>query len=62
MESILHLLTLMDFTDYTMFGKMYNKAIESNADYMLECDFYWSYHLGKNKWKNKVDKGVRFSK
>ena len=48
-----------DFTDYTMFEKMYNKAIESNADY-VECDFYWSYHLGKNKWKNKVDKGVRF--
>ncbi len=48
-----------DFVDYTMYEKMYNVAKEKNADY-VECDFYWSYHLAKNKWKNKVDKGYRY--
>ena len=31
-----------DFVDKTMYEKMYNKAIEDNADY-VECDFYWAY-------------------
>lgn len=49
-----------DFVDYTMYEKMYNKAIEKNADY-VECDFYWSYHLSKNNWKNKKDIGFRYN-
>ncbi|MCR5147051.1 MAG: glycosyltransferase [Clostridia bacterium] len=31
-----------DYVDYTMYEKMYNKAIEENCDY-VECDFIWKY-------------------
>lgn len=48
-----------DFVDYTMYEKLYNKAIEEKADY-VECDFYWCYELGNNEWKNKKDIGYRY--
>ena len=31
-----------DYVDTTIYEKMYNKAIEENADF-VECDFYWVY-------------------
>ena len=37
-----------DFVDKTMYEKMYNKAIEDNADY-VECDFYWAYPKAEEK-------------
>lgn len=44
-----------DYVDYTIYEKMYNKAIQENSDY-VECDFYWAYPD-----KNKLDKGVRYT-
>lgn len=40
-----------DYVEKTMFEKMYNKAVEENAD-MVECDFLWEYPN-----KTKVDTG-----
>ena len=48
-----------DFVDYTTYEKMYKKAIEEKADY-VECDFYWAYHIEKDKWNNKKDIGYRY--
>ena len=31
-----------DYVELTTYEKLYNKAIETNAD-MVECDFYWEY-------------------
>lgn len=31
-----------DYVDKTIYEKMYNKAKETNSDY-VECDFYWQY-------------------
>lgn len=44
-----------DYVDGTIYEKMYNKAIEENADY-VECDFYWAYPD-----KLKIDRGVRYN-
>lgn len=61
-----------DFVDYTLYEKMYNKAIEEEADY-VECDFYWTYpHNEDNSFKNEItdikkncklveDKGYRYT-
>lgn len=39
-----------DYVDVTIYEKMYNKAIEEDADF-VECDFYWVY---PNKSKTDV--------
>ena len=44
-----------DYVDTTIYEKMYNEAIEKNADY-VECDFYWCYPK-----KKKLDKGFRYT-
>ncbi len=31
-----------DYVDYTLYEKMYNKAIKDNCDF-VECDFIWKY-------------------
>lgn len=49
-----------DYVDETIYEKMYNKAINENADY-VECDFYWSYLNNGNKVKNKLDRGIRYT-
>ncbi len=33
-----------DFVDKTIYQKMYEKAKQTNSDY-VECDFYWSYPI-----------------
>ena len=49
-----------DFVDETLYEKLYNKAIEEDADY-VECDFYWAYPKGrKDKYRLKWDKGLRY--
>ncbi|MBR3134876.1 MAG: glycosyltransferase [Clostridia bacterium] len=49
-----------DFVDETLYEKLYNKAIEEEADY-VECDFYWAYpKRKKDKYKLKLDKGIRY--
>ena len=47
-----------DYVDVTLYEKMYNKAIKTNADY-VECDFYWTYPKKNGKLKLKKDTGVR---
>lgn len=44
-----------DYVDATLYEKMYNKAIEENADY-VECDFIWEYPN-----ENVIDTGIRFT-
>ena len=44
-----------DYVDYTIYEKMYNKAIEEKADY-VECDFIWEYPN-----ENIIDTGIRYS-
>ena len=41
-----------DYVDTTIYEKMYNKAVEENADF-VECDFYWVYPN-----KKKTDVGI----
>ena len=41
-----------DYVDTTIYEKMYNKAVEENADF-VECDFYWVYPN-----KRKTDVGI----
>ena len=48
-----------DFVDCETYEKMYKKAISEKADY-VECDFYWAYHIKKDKWNNKPDVGYRY--
>lgn len=48
-----------DYVDYTIYEKMYKKAIEEEADY-VECDFYWTYQDG-DKVKLKEDIGYRYN-
>ncbi len=48
-----------DYVDETIYEKMYNKAIEENADF-VECDFYWVYPDKKKEdvgyiYKNKKE-------
>ena len=43
-----------DYVDKTIYEKMYNKAKETNSDY-VECDFYWQYPDHK-----KEDIGYRY--
>ena len=43
-----------DYVEETIYEKMYNKAIEENADY-VECDFIWEYPD-----KKKIDTGYRY--
>ena len=43
-----------DYTDKTLYEKMYKKAKETNSDY-VECDFYWKY-----KDHQKEDIGFRY--
>ena len=49
-----------DFVDKTMYEKMYNKAIEENADY-VECDFYWAYPKAekKNGTQNSIEEKIK---
>lgn len=44
-----------DYVDETIYEKMYNKAVEENADF-VECDFYWVYPN-----KKKADVGVIYN-
>lgn len=48
-----------DYVDKTIYKKMYNKAVEENADF-VECDFYWVYTNKKKEdvgyiYKNKKE-------
>lgn len=48
-----------DYVDKTIYEKMYNKAIQENADF-VECDFYWVYPNKKKEdvgyiYKNKKE-------
>lgn len=44
-----------DYVDEAIYEKMYNKAVEENADF-VECDFYWVYPN-----KKKADVGVIYN-
>ena len=44
-----------DYVDDTLYEKLYNKAIEKNADY-VECDFIWEYPD-----ENRIDSGIRYT-
>lgn len=44
-----------DYVDNTLYEKMYNKAIEENADY-VECDFIWEYPD-----ESRIDTGIRYT-
>lgn len=48
-----------DYVELNTYEKLYNKAIETNAD-MVECDFYWEYpnkkiHDTSANYKNQSD-------
>ncbi|MBQ9298390.1 MAG: glycosyltransferase [Clostridia bacterium] len=49
-----------DYVELSLYEKLYNKAIETNAD-MVECDFYWEYsetkmiHDRNARYKDKSD-------
>lgn len=49
-----------DYVEINLYEKLYNKAIQTNAD-MVECDFYWEYSDKKRKddtnanYKNESD-------
>ncbi len=48
-----------DYVELDIYEKMYNRAIETNAD-MVECDFYWEYpdkkiHDTKANYKSESD-------
>ena len=49
-----------DYVEIDLYEKMYNKAIQTNAD-MVECDFYWEYsdtkkvHDQNANYKNESD-------
>lgn len=48
-----------DYVELELYEKLYNKAIETDAD-MVECDFYWEYpnkkvHDQSAKYKNESD-------
>lgn len=48
-----------DYVELDTYEKLYNKAIETNAD-MVECDFYWEYpnkriHDKNANYKNESD-------
>ena len=48
-----------DYVELNTYEKLYNKAIQTNAD-MVECDFYWEYpdkkiHDTKANYKNESD-------
>lgn len=49
-----------DYVEYNTYEKLYDRAIETNAD-MVECDFYWEYSENKKihdisaNYKSKSD-------